>query len=206
MIIKVCGMRQRENIAEIASIKTDWMGFIFYPKSKRYVGVAFSSDALPAKSTGIRTVAVFVNEHFETVQQIVKKYHFDMVQLHGSESPEYCQAIKHTVKVIKAFGLEPGFDWTKLKPYLGCCDYFLFDTSTPGHGGSGQKFSWQMLDEYQYSTPFLLSGGIGPNDANVLKSIHHPQLAGIDVNSCFEIEPALKNIELLKQFINRLRS
>jgi Phosphoribosylanthranilate isomerase len=202
MLIKICGMRDSANIQQVAALQPDWMGFIFYPKSKRYVGKEFVHPCVP----GVKTVAVFVDEEPGSVRDIVNDNRFDFAQLHGDESPAYCKTIKdYGIHVIKAFGIYEGFNWQKLKPYQEVCDYFLFDTSTANYGGSGRKFDWQILENYRLSKPFLLSGGIGPDDAAEIQTIKHPVLAGIDLNSKFETAPALKDIEKLRIFLTELR-
>lgn len=199
-------MRESANICEVAILKPDWMGFIFYPKSKRYVGTDFNPAIVKSLMPEIQTVGVFVNEEYEDMIAIAKKYNFDMVQLHGNESPEYCNnAHEDGFDVIKAFGIHEGFDWAIPGQYSDVCKYLLFDTSTAEHGGSGKKFDWHMLESYPFATPFILSGGIGPNDVETINSISIPQFAGIDINSCFEIQPALKDINLLKPFVSKIR-
>jgi phosphoribosylanthranilate isomerase len=206
MVIKVCGMRNNTNIAEVAALKPDWMGFIFYPKSQRFVGENFD-EALPVSvMPEISTVGVFVNEEYEKMEFLAKKYQFDYVQLHGNESPNYCRRIKDEgFKVLKAFGIQAGFDWQSINEYQDACDYFLFDTSTKNYGGSGQKFDWNLLKDYTLPKKFILSGGIGPNDWQVIKDSFHPMMAGIDINSQFETEPGLKNVQALKTFIQNVR-
>ncbi|HEX2935184.1 MAG TPA: phosphoribosylanthranilate isomerase [Bacteroidales bacterium] len=199
-------MRESANINEVATLKPDWMGFIFYPKSKRYVGTDFDPEIVKSLMPEIQTVGVFVNEEYEDMIATAKKYNFDMVQLHGNESPEYCSsAHEDGFDVIKAFGVHESFDWSILEEYNGVCKYFLFDTSTKDFGGSGKKFDWHMLESYPYTTPFILSGGIGPEDEEAVKSISIPEFAGIDINSCFEIQPALKDINKLKTFVPKIR-
>lgn len=207
MFIKVCGMRQGANVQEVARLKPDMMGFIFYPKSKRFVGDDFDASIVRSVMPEVQTVGVFVNEEVEKVITMVRKYSLDFVQLHGNESPASCQAIREKgIKVLKAFGIHNEFDWTALEPYTDSCDYFLFDTSTKDYGGSGIKFNWKILEDYKLSKPFVLSGGIGPEDADIIKSIQHPKLAGIDINSRFEVEPGLKNVGLLQTFISKIRT
>lgn len=199
-------MRESANISEVVTLKPDWMGFIFYPKSKRYVGMDFNPELVQSLMPEIHTVGVFVNEEYEDMIAIARKYKFNMVQLHGNESPEYCNSAQEDgFEVIKAFGINENFDWSVLEPYSEVCKYFLFDTSTKDYGGSGKKFDWQMLESYPYVTPFILSGGIGPDDAEAIKLISIPKFAGIDINSCFEIRPALKDINLLKPFVSKIR-
>jgi phosphoribosylanthranilate isomerase len=207
MLIKICGMRERANIEEITKLKPDFMGFIFYPKSKRYVGESFDPALIPAKETGIRPVAVFVNEPLHHMIRIIQKYHFSAVQLHGSESPGDCQKVLDTgVTVLKAFGIHAGFNWKELDRYEEVCDYFLFDTSTQEHGGSGKKFDWELLMHQPCKKPFFLSGGIGPEDVVNLRAFHHPGFAGIDINSRFELEPGIKDKDLINSFLIASRS
>lgn len=206
MVIKVCGMRNNTNIAEVAALKPDWMGFIFYPKSQRFVGENFDEVLPVSVMPEISTVGVFVNEEYEKMKFLAKKYQFDYVQLHGNESPNYCRRImEEGFKVLKAFGIHAGFDWQSINEYQDACDYFLFDTSTKNYGGSGQKFDWNLLKDYMLPKKFILSGGIGPDDWQVINESSHPMMAGIDINSQFEIEPGLKNVQALKTFIQNVR-
>ncbi len=205
MLIKVCGMRNRENIAAISNLKPEMMGFIFYNKSKRYVGDNFNPEIVNSIRPSINTVGVFVNEIQESIIKKIKLYKFNYVQLHGTESPDYCQKIRIECKVIKSFGIHDKFEWSTVVPYQEVCDYFLFDTGTKEFGGSGIKFNWNNLDNYQLSKPFFLSGGIGKDDAEKIKNLENPYLAGIDINSKFEKEPGLKDTELLKSFIYDFR-
>jgi phosphoribosylanthranilate isomerase len=206
MKIKICGLKQPENIREIRELRPDYMGFIFYRKSKRYVHMNDSFENFQEIDGGIKKVAVFVNETAENISQTLNGLDFDIIQLHGSESPETVKELKSKgYQVIKAFSMKTGFDFSLLQNYEGICDYFLFDTATPQYGGSGKKFNWDLLEHYQDKTSFLLSGGISLKDAEVIKKLHHPRLAGIDVNSGFEIEPGLKDIDLLEKFIKEIR-
>jgi phosphoribosylanthranilate isomerase len=202
MIIKICGMRDAENIRAVEQLGFDWMGFIFYPGSSRYVG-----DELSCIPERVKRVGVFVNELPERVQEIASINRLQIIQLHGNESPAYCRSIQDVgFTVIKAFGMDCGepFPAEQVKKYEGSCDYFLFDTRTAHHGGSGKKFRWELLSGYRGSTPFLLSGGIRPDDAEALKAFDHPQFAGIDLNSGFETAPALKDRILLQRFLTHL--
>jgi phosphoribosylanthranilate isomerase len=206
MLIKICGMRDSANIQEVTLLKPDLMGFIFYPKSKRYVGEDFHPDLVRNLMPEIFTAGVFVNIEREHMLYVAKKYQFDYVQLHGNESPAYCrEAQEEGFKVLKAFGLNNEFDWSALEPYQNVCDYFLFDTSTKEYGGSGQKFNWSMLEQYKLQHPFFLSGGISSDDALNIRNLDNPYLAGIDINSKFELAPGLKDIPLLKEFIKKIR-
>jgi phosphoribosylanthranilate isomerase len=178
------------------------MGFIFYPLSSRYVGEQLSY--LPEKVT---RVGVFVNEQPEIVRKRAEQSRLQILQLHGKESPAYCRELKKQgYRVIKAFGIETDqpFPTENVQRYEGSCDYFLFDTKTPIHGGSGQKFNWELLNDYRGTIPFLISGGLSPGDAEVIKAFSHPQLMGVDLNSGFETSPAVKDTTLLQTFIEQL--
>ncbi|MDD2244022.1 MAG: phosphoribosylanthranilate isomerase [Dysgonamonadaceae bacterium] len=203
MIIKVCGMRDSDNIRAVEELGVDWMGFIFYNKSSRFVSEV--PEYLPLKS---KRVGVFVNEALETILQTSSMFGLDLVQLHGNESPEFCETLRtYGLIIIKAFSITDNkeFESEKFKPYESFCDYFLFDTKTELFGGSGKKFNWEILSDYFGNTPFLLSGGISPDDVEEIKSFVHPKYAGIDLNSRFEITPAYKNIKLLQNFIKEIR-
>lgn len=204
MKIKICGMKIPENIRAIAALQPDLMGFIFYPKSPRYAE-PLDSVTLNAIPKTIQKIGVFVNEDIENILTSVYKYKLDGVQLHGAENVDVCKKIKDTgLLVLKAFPVAEAYNFKVTKTYEGACDYFLFDTKTDAYGGSGVKFDWQMLDEYKGETPFLLSGGIAPDDAEAILKIEHPKFAGIDLNSKFEIEPGLKYVEILRVFLKEL--
>ena len=203
-IIKVCGMRDADNIREVEALGIDLMGFIFWPKSSRYV-----SERPAYLPTKCRRVGVFVDEDIDTVKRIADEYALDYIQLHGHESPEYIRALKFQVsgfrlQVIKAFNIAAREDLEATAPYEGLADSFLFDTKGKCVGGNGEKFDWSVLSSYRGETPFLLSGGIGPDDAERVKAFRHPKCAGIDLNSRFEVSPALKDINKLKTFLQSL--
>lgn len=199
MIIKVCGMRDAQNIRDVESLGVDWIGMIFWPKSKRYV--AEVPSYLPGH---LKKVGVFVDSTLDDILQHISDYQLDIIQLHGQESPDFAKALKpHTI--IKAFNIEKADDLLQTEKYEGIADYFLFDTKGKMVGGNGQKFDWSVLTAYQGKTPFLLSGGIGPEDAESVRSFHHPRCIGIDLNSRFESEPGFKDINQLKTFINNIR-
>ena len=203
-LVKVCGMREAENIREVEAVGIDLMGFIFWPKSGRYV-----SERPAYLPTNCKRVGVFVDEDIETVKRIAEDYALDYIQLHGHESPEYCAQLKG-LKLIKAFNIATTEDFKQTEPYTGIVDYFLFDTKGKSVGGNGEKFDWSVLSAYDDNTPFLLSGGIGPDDAEVLTSHFSPltskKCVGIDLNSRFEIAPGLKDINKLKEFLNALNN
>ena len=198
MIIKVCGMREADNIRKIEALGIDLIGFIFWPKSSRYV-----SERPAYLPTQCKRVGVFVDEDIETVKHIADEYALDYIQLHGHESPEYCIQLQG-FHLIKAISVSSRDDIATYKAYEGFVDYLLFDTKCTSVGGSGQQFDWNVLSTYDGNTPFLLSGGIGPNDAEHIKAFRHPKRIGIDLNSRFEIAPGLKDINKLKTFIKSI--
>lgn len=217
-------MRDAQNIREVSQLGVDMIGMIFYPKSPRYVemqsshagiipdyakediGVSVSSKT-PAR------VGVFVDDMVQNIVTRVVNYHLDYVQLHGNEPREMCENLRSTldpdirpgIKIIKAISVSDASDIQKYKEYVGAVDLFLFDTKCKTVGGSGQQFDWQVLEQYDGEVPFLLSGGIGPEDASRLHAFHHPKCIGIDLNSRFEIEPGVKDVEKLKGFLNEIQ-
>ena len=199
-LVKVCGMRDAENIREVEALGIDLMGFIFWPKSSRYV-----SERPAYLPTKCKRVGVFVDEDLETVRRIADDYALDFIQLHGHESRAYCAQLKG-LKLIKAISVSGQDDIATYKTYEGLVDYFLFDTKCPSVGGSGQQFDWSVLSAYDGNTPFLLSGGIGPDDAERVKASHYSKCVGIDLNSRFEQTPGLKDINKLKDFLNALNN
>lgn len=202
-VVKVCGMKDAQNIQDIAALQPSMMGFIFYSPSKRFVGEDFD---MPVIANDIEKVAVFVNERPASIIGILQKYSFRTAQLHGNERPADCQLIKDAgFKVMKAFGIDGAFNWNDLQPYIPVTDGFVFDTKTPTHGGSGVKFNWEILKAYTLHHPFLLSGGIKPEDAEALKDFFHPQCIGFDINSGFEVSAGLKDVEKVRLFMEGLR-
>lgn len=202
--VKICGMKFPENILAVAALQPDFMGFIFYPKSPRFAE-PLDIELLNSLPKSIKKIGVFVNEDIEDILTIVFKYNLDGVQLHGSENVDVCKKLKDTgLLVLKAFPVADVYNFNVTKPYEGSCDYFLFDTKTEAYGGSGVKFDWSILDEYQGKTPFLLSGGIAADDAEAILKIEHPKFAGIDLNSKFEVSPGLKNVEVLRGFLKEI--
>jgi phosphoribosylanthranilate isomerase len=204
MKIKVCGLRDAENIEAIAELKPDYMGFICYNFSPRFIA-DMSVAILNELPEGIGKTAVFVNETAENIDKQIAQLGIDAIQLHGNESPELCAAFKNKVIVIKAFGVDDSFDFSQLDAYKDSVDYFMFDTKTPGHGGSGQVFDWRILDKYKLDVPFFLSGGLSLENLPAIKKITHPAFYAVDLNSRFEIEPGLKDINRLKQAFELLR-
>ena len=192
-------MKFTENREAVEKLPIDFLGYIFYPKSKRFVGEGVEPGLFNAAKIKI---GVFVDENAFEILGLTKNLGLDCIQLHGKENPKTCRLLKNQgLKVMKAFNLNAEFKFEKLQEYESEVNYFLFDTKTDLPGGSGKKFNWQILENYTGSIPFFLSGGIGPDDAEKIKEIEHPQLFGIDLNSGFEDEPGLKNVEKLKKFI-----
>ncbi len=204
--IKVCGMKIPENIEAVSGLKPDLMGFIFYPPSKRFIGLDFESSHLKSIEKSILKTAVFVNATIDEVLEFAKVYDMQAVQLHGSESPEFCQQVKDAgFFTVKAFGVDDEFDFSTLNPYQNHIDLFLFDTKTEQHGGSGKAFNWQVLDNYKLEKPFMLSGGISLGNLDDVLTLKHPQFYGIDINSKFEVEPGLKDMEKLETAFKKLK-
>lgn len=198
-------MRNEQNIREVEQLGIDWMGFIFYEKSKRHV--ATRPEYLP---TSAKRIGVFVDYPIEVIQQKTEEFGFDGIQLHGAETPDYCKALRKAlgkeILINKAFGIATKEDFANIDHYEGCCDYYIFDTKTPTKGGAGVSFDWSLMESYKGRTPFLLSGGIGEESIEALRAFRHEQWAGIDLNSKFETSPAQKDAELLKSFLKRIRN
>jgi len=225
MKLKVCGMKYVENIQEVAGLQPDYLGFIFYEKSKRnFEGI------IPELPKGIKKTGVFVNEMLEIVISMVEEYRLEAIQLHGDESVVYIEELRkqlaerkalfteenkqikkkknqhyiseNTVEVLKVFGIKDAFDFDVLKPYLEIVDFFLFDTKGKERGGNGTKFDWRVLENYPFDKPFFLSGGIGVTDVEELQKLSNSELPiyALDVNSKFESAPGKKNIEELRKF------
>lgn len=198
-------MRDAQNIAEVIELQPDYLGFIFYAKSPRYVGEEWDTAVIDQVPESIERVGVFVNENIGFILSTCNKYGIKTVQLHGRETPRFCiQLQRKGYTVFKAFQIDDNTLAEDIQEYSGTCDFFLFDTKSKGLGGSGQKFNWQKLEELNSAGPFLLSGGIAAEDAAAIKALRFSNLKGIDINSKFETEPALKNVALLTQFLKDL--
>jgi phosphoribosylanthranilate isomerase len=204
MKLKICGMKYQDNIAQVAKLQPDYLGFIFHEQSPRnFDGI------IPKLPTQIKKIGVFVDEKIEFISNKIKKYNLTIIQLHGHESPEMCRLLKSTkAKVIKVFSIKDQFDFSILTPYEDACDYFLFDTKGKLPGGNGYAFNWSVLNDYPSTKPYFLSGGIGLDEVEKLKIFNNSEASkycyAIDVNSKFEIEAGLKNIVKLKEFKNNL--
>ncbi|QJD97630.1 phosphoribosylanthranilate isomerase [Mucilaginibacter robiniae] len=205
MKIKVCGMKSPDNIKEVASLTPDYMGFICYDLSPRFIA-ALPSDVLEALPESIYKTAVFVNESVDKIRLLIQQFGFNAVQLHGNESPEFCNALRDQVTVFKAFGVDDQFDFSQLDAYMGYVDYFMFDTKTEGHGGSGKTFNWDILNNYHGEVPFFICGGLSLENIEKVKEIKHPAFYGVDLNSRFETEPGMKNTQQLREAFTLLRA
>ncbi len=203
--LKVCGMRENLNILEVANLRPDYMGFIFHESSPR--DVTHIADALPLGkiSKKIKKVAVVVDKPIEYVLEIVERYKFDLIQLHGSESPEYCKLVQRKIPVIKVFSVWDALP-ENLNSYQGVCDFFLFDTKGDKAGGNGIVFSHEILKSYPLDKPFFLSGGLAPEHTQLVARIRMPYLYGVDINSRFETKPGLKDAKLVKYFKDKLNN
>lgn len=211
-------MRDADNIRDISALGVDMIGLIFYPPSPRYVqqfssGAGIIPDYAPDMGKTPLRVGVFVDDMPQNIVTRVYNYKLDYIQLHGNEPRETLENLRATIdpdikpkiKIIKAISVSSAEDIKKYKEYVGAADLFLFDTKCKTVGGSGELFDWQVLQAYDGDVPFLLSGGIGPDDAERIQNFHHPKCIGIDLNSKFEIEPALKDVEKLKQFLVKVK-
>ena len=233
MYIKVCGMREPENIRAVSALGIDMIGFVFWPDSPRYVRMISSQAGIIPDYSVERLnkgrgkeeeltdmvklperVGVFVDDMPQSIVTRVFNYNLDYVQLHGEESRVMIENLRRTlepdiksgVKIIKALSIASAEDVNRYKEYEGVVDLFIFDTKCKTVGGSGEQFDWDVLQQYDGQTPFLLSGGIGPDDVERVKSFSHPQFAGIDLNSRFETEPGVKDVEALRRFIEAIRN
>ena len=212
MKIKVCGMRDAANIQALAGLEPDYMGLIFYAPSKRFVDA--TNFTLPETlSTQLKVTGVFVNETQDNILQKVRQFPLEAIQLHGDETPDYCRALRLAlndegagIELIKAFGMNEDFDFGILNDYRDEVDFFLFDTKTPEHGGSGLKFNWRLLEEYTLDKPYFLSGGLTIEDLERVKELEFPNLYAVDINSKFETEPGIKDIGQVKRAINFIRN
>lgn len=205
MLRKVCGMRATENINQLLALKPDFLGFIFYPRSARFVGQELDAQLLEQFPAHTRKVGVFVNAPLEAMLEAVGRYRLEAVQLHGEESPALCRQLKEKgLLVFKAFSVDDNFDFDQLQAYEGCCDYYLFDTKGQQYGGNGVTFNWDVLKNYRLDTPFFLSGGIDLEHARQISNLDLPALCGIDINSRFEISPALKDVRKVAAFFESL--
>lgn len=205
--VKVCGLVNPLNIMAVAESGPDFMGFIFYQHSPRYVGEEAESRLVMNLGPVTKKAGVFVDESIDIIVKISKLTGLDLVQLHGNESSVYCSELRsYGLSVIKAFNIGNEFNFETLIRYQTACDYFLFDTKSEKPGGSGRKFDWGKIDEYSLDKPFFISGGIGPEDVDIIKSITAKGFFGVDINSRFETAPGFKDPELVKTFIGEIKN
>jgi len=221
-VVKVCGMRDGENIRQVAELGVQWIGMVFWDKSPRNVTmIPTHAGIIPDRSSihssqftvhNFKRVGVFVDEMPQNIITRVVNFRLDLVQLHGHESPTLIRNLRRTldpdirpgIQFVKAISVGSRNDIAAYKDYEDCVDYFIFDTKCPEVGGSGGQFDWSVLQAYDGDVPFLLSGGIGPDDAERIKAFRHPRCIGVDLNSRFETEPGIKDINKLKAFIGQL--
>ncbi len=206
MKIKVCGLKDQEQINVLdQNNQIDFLGFIFYAKSKRFF------DQLPIFTKNSKRVGVFVNEEIDKIIDIASFHQLDYIQLHGDEDVVYCRKLMNQImmtnqklSIIKAFGVDDNFDFKQLTEFEALVDYFLFDTKTDAYGGSGKVFNWEILNHYLGNIPFLLSGGIKIEMSDEIKNIDHKRFIGIDINSGFEINPGNKNVDKIDEFVESI--
>lgn len=201
--VKVCGMREAENIREVAALHPDYMGFIFYEKSPRYVGPEFE---LPGDfATTISRVGVFVNHNAAFIREKVARHRLNYVQLHGDESVMFCESLKlEGIGVIKVFRVDEAFDFNETIPFEGVSDFFLFDTKGKHYGGNAYPFNWHLLSRYNQSVPFFLSGGIQLGNVGAVADLSLFNMHALDINSGVEDRPGFKNVNKLSAIINQL--
>jgi phosphoribosylanthranilate isomerase len=211
MRVKVCGMTQLEQVRKLDEEGVDFAGFIFYSKSPRFVGRHFKAEQLKREKLRLGKVGVFVNSAYEDLLRQVDEYGLDMVQLHGDETPRFCEQVANYVNVIKVFrlGEDDPIDWL-IRPFKDSCDMFLFDTEGAGYGGTGKKFNWDILKTSTIDKIFFLSGGIEMGDTEKLKAFAKEPVAkklfSVDINSKFEISPGVKDLGKVKGFVSGLKS
>jgi phosphoribosylanthranilate isomerase len=205
MLVKICGMREAANLWAITDLTPDFLGFIFYQKSPRYMADTLSPELLRSLPPSVQKAGVFVDAPLPELFAAVAQYSLDYVQLHGHESVAYCQEVhQRGLRIIKAFSVDERFDFGTLAEYVPFCAYFLFDTKGAQRGGNGTTFDWRVLANYHGPTPFLLSGGLGPNNASELLAFKHPNLAGYDFNSQLETAPGVKDVEATRALLTTL--
>ena len=204
MLVKVCGVKTESNIRDLAELAIDMVGLNFYPTSKRYVDASVIPQWYDELPDAVSRVGVFVNADLDDILDLVDEYRLDMVQLHGDEDVKFTNKIARQIPTIKAIKVS-GPDTIATAHHFEYVDYILFDKASPSHGGSGQKFDWAHLQEYNMDIPFLLSGGIGPLDINLHAKIDHPMFIGVDINSKFELAPGIKDTGLIASFVKVLK-
>lgn len=206
MKVKVCGMRDSDNIRELLALAPDFMGFIFYDKSLRFVGDELDADLLKSFPRSVKKVGVFVNASPDYILRSVKKYDLQYVQLHGTETPDFCRNLRNRgVSIIKAFSVDESFNFSMINNYKPSCDFFLFDAKGDQFGGNGITFDWSLMNRYDNEKPFFISGGIDAGTLDSLEKIKHLKLYGVDINSKVELSPGLKDTVLVKTIMTALK-
>ncbi|HUZ59545.1 MAG TPA: phosphoribosylanthranilate isomerase [Hanamia sp.] len=209
MRIKVCGNRDLNQLEELNDLRVDYAGLIFYEQSPRYVLKKLEGKEVMKLKLSLEKVGVFVNATEDEIMKQIDDFGLNLVQLHGDETASFCNRISDHIKVIKSFRIadpDTNIDWV-VKEYEEVCDYYLFDKASAGlYGGTGQKFDWNILEKFNIGKPFFLSGGISDGDAANVKKFQHPFFYGVDVNSRFEIEPGIKDMKQIKEFVNQLKN
>jgi phosphoribosylanthranilate isomerase len=204
--IKVCGLRDDKDILMLSLMNIDFMGFIFYKPSPRYAGEILKPEILENIPERIVKTGVFVNEKAEEITSIAKEYHLQAIQLHGNESTDLCKELKEQgYIVLKALKGDKDELVVNSIMYKDVCDYYLIDTPTTQHGGSGQKFDWTILHEFEFDKPFFLSGGVEPLDADIINSLNFKDFYAIDINSKFETSPGKKDTAIISEFIKKIK-
>jgi len=206
MLVKICGLRNRENIEQVVLLQPDFIGLIFYKRSKRYVHPDPILQDYVSRLNTVKKIGVFVDPYYEEIMSAIADYGLDFIQLHGNETIAFCNMVNKNIPVIKAFHIDETFKWQTLEGYIDTTSLFLFDTYTEEYGGSGKKFNWDILNSYKYNQHFFLSGGIAYEDIDLIKKVSHPYLVGVDINSGIEENPGIKNIHKTKYFINEIRN
>lgn len=202
--IKICGMTDIDNISRILFLEPDYLGFIFYPKSPRYVRGKLKPDLLSIIPDDVKRVGVFVNNTEAEIRQTANTYGLNVIQLHGDEKPTVCKRLREEgYEVIKAFNIATAQDFEQVWAYNDYVDYYLFDSKTTGRGGSGQDFDWQLILRQPIRKPWILSGGIGPEN---IEAASQTGATIIDLNSRFELSPGIKNYDTLHEAISRIKN
>ena len=203
--LKICGMREHDNLLEVAKLQPDYLGFIFFEKSKRDATSVLNTAWIKELPAPIQKTGVFVNATKEFILDKIERFDLQAIQLHGDESPKFCKSLQREgLQIFKVFSIGSSFDFSRLRPYESVCDFFLFDTKGKERGGNGIVFNWDILQEYKGTKPFILSGGISLENIEALKALQNLNIHAIDVNSRFEIKPGLKDVALLKQLKKEL--
>lgn len=203
MKLKICGMREPDNILEVGALRPDFMGFIFYDQSPRCVPRNFRIP--PELHDSIKKVGVFVDERFEWIFDIVNKHALDFAQLHGNEPELICEKLKQAdMGVIKVFSIDESFDFKTVNSYKSVSDYFLFDAKGKFYGGNASTFDWNLLQRYDQEVPFFLSGGISPSNIHSISQVKGMNLYGVDVNSGVELSPGVKDVDKVKELLENL--